>query len=158
MKMKKLLCMLCTGIICVTAHAFPVCAEENSQTVTIDASEVKGNIKYDLGGVSLGGNAYSYSKPEVVKAVDKMIPCVRLEGITGSGYGIYDAKVGKYNFDKLFAEIDNIHEAGADIVANIFFMPTWLSGDKEGKWVKYGRRCRPIMSSGKNMFMILFIM
>ena len=133
MKMKKLLCMLCTGIICVTAHAFPVCAEENSQTVTIDASEVKGNIKYDLGGVSLGGNAYSYSKPEVVKAVDKMIPCVRLEGITGSGYGIYDAKVGKYNFDKLFAEIDNIHEAGADIVANIFFMPTWLSGDKEGK-------------------------
>lgn len=123
-----------TAATCFTSITATVPAQENVKTITVDCAENIKEIKNKLTGVSVGGNTYSFEKREIVEATKGRVPFVRMEGVGGPGYDIYNASNGEYNFDRFFAEIDNIHETGAEIIADIFFMPDWISGDKEGKY------------------------
>lgn len=94
-----------------------------------------GKIKPMLNGVSQGGDTATYWKDDWVQALRPLnLKLVRLEAITGNAfYKIYDPQTGKYYWDALDKEIENIQSTGAEVLANIFYMPKWLSSDPEGK-------------------------
>ncbi|MDF2926701.1 MAG: hypothetical protein K0R57_5615 [Paenibacillaceae bacterium] len=112
----------------------PVPASAESGTVTIEADAAKAvrQIKHDLAGVSMGGGAYSFTKDNIRQAVQGIVPFARLEGVGGPDYGIYDPATEQYNYSKLFDEIDRMHADGVSLMANIFYMPYWLSADPQG--------------------------
>jgi xylan 1,4-beta-xylosidase len=98
-----------------------------------------GQIKAELAGVSQGGNADSYLKPQVLTAIKGLpISLVRLEAVTNNtSYTLFDPETGKYDWSKLDQEIETIQKSGAQIVLDIFSTPKWLASDpdqKMGAW------------------------
>jgi len=111
------------------------CAAEELVETRIYCDQVIGEIKPGLNGVAMGGEAEAYLKPETVAAMkDVGVGSVRLESITANlTLKIYDPKTGNYDWTSLDQEIQNIQAGGAEIIANIFYTPEWLSSDPEGK-------------------------
>lgn len=105
--------------------------------VYVDCNTDAGEIKYSLSGAAQGGNAYSYLKSGIPEQVGDYVNFVRLEGVGGPGYGLYNTETGEYNFTGLFNEIDKIHATGAEIIADIFFMPSWLSSKPDDEFFFY---------------------
>ncbi len=134
--MRKLLIALwtATAILLLTAGTIPAASEELAET-RIYCDQVIGQIKPGINGVSMGGEAESYLKPGTVAAMkDVGIGSLRLESITANlTLKIYDPKTGKYDWTDLDKEIENIQAGGAQIIANIFYTPEFLSSDPEGK-------------------------
>lgn len=103
--------------------------------IRVGCDRPAGRIKADLAGVSQGGNADGYLKPQVLAALQELpIKMVRLEAVTcNNTYTLYDPATGRYDWTKLDQEIEAIQKSGATVMLNIFGMPQWLSKDPEQK-------------------------
>ena len=143
---------LCAAVLC---SAGPLAAQRTTETheMRIYCDQVIGQIKPGLAGVDEGGNAVSFSKALVVKALAPLgITYVRLMGITGSqAYNLYDPTTRKYDWAVLDQSIENVQSQGAEVVVDLFYMPKWLSSDPTGRfwhappksmqeWAKYVER------------------
>lgn len=104
-------------------------------TVNVLANRREGVINQRLSGVSQGGNACSYMKPEVMDGM-KELPAkmVRLEMVTATYmYNLYNPQTKTWNWSKLDREIENIRNSGAEIVINLYGTPTWMSSEPKAK-------------------------
>ncbi len=113
--------------------------------VTVFCDRPVGTIKAKLAGAAQGGSTNSYLKADVVKAIRGLgIKLVRLEAVTWNGqHPLYDPATKRYNWTALDREIEAIQASGAEIIADLFYMPKWLSSDPEGKrgaWYYAGTR------------------
>jgi hypothetical protein len=113
--------------------------------ITVFCDRPVGTIKAKLAGVAQGGSTNSYLKADVVKAIRGLgIKFVRLEAVTWNGqHPVYDPATKRYDWTALDREIEAIQSSGAEIVADLFYMPQWLSSDAEGKrgaWYYAGTR------------------
>ena len=134
--MKKIFSLIIIAVLNVNL-IFPQAALAAQQKITVDCSIRQGLIKKGLAGAAMGGNAYSYNKESIASRMTGLVNTVRLEGVGGPGYSLYDTETGEYDFSKLFEEIDNIHATGAEIIADIFYMPKWLSSQPESEQYFY---------------------
>lgn len=108
---------------------------DSGVTVNVLTNRREGVINQRLSGVSQGGNACSYMKPQVVAGM-KELPAkmVRLEMVTGTYmYSLYNPQTKTWNWSKLDREIENIRKSGAEIVINLYGTPTWMSSEPKAK-------------------------
>lgn len=114
---------------------FPMSSLHQAQVpIVVDATSDAGKVKYDLAGVSLGGGAHTFVKPQLMAPLKNLpIPLVRLEAVPGSFPNLYNPRTGEYDWTDLDAEIEAIRSRGAEIILNLFYTPQWLSCDPEGK-------------------------
>ncbi len=103
--------------------------------VTIDAGRKSAPIDHRLAGVSQGGNAGSFFKPEIRETLDGFpLPLVRIEMITNSRpHNLYDAATGKFNWTKLDEEIEAVQKRGGEVIINFFGTPAHLASDPSAK-------------------------
>lgn len=103
--------------------------------ITVDAGRKAAPVNHRLAGVSQGGNAGSFFKPEIRETLDGFpLPLVRIEMITNSRpHGLYDASTGKFNWTKLDDEIEAVQKRGGEVMINLFGTPSHLASDPAAK-------------------------
>lgn len=103
--------------------------------ITVDAGRKAAPVNHRLAGVSQGGNAGSFFKPEIRTRLDGFpLPLVRIEMITNSlPYSLYDASTGKFNWTKLDDEIEAVQKRGGEVMINLFGTPSHLASDPSAK-------------------------
>lgn len=101
--------------------------------IQIDAGRTAGKINHALAGVSQGGNAGSYFKPEIMAGLKKFSPpLVRIEMLTSSlPHQLYNPKTGEFNWEKLDREIEAIQSGGGEVIINFFGTPEHLFSNSE---------------------------
>ncbi|MBS1454000.1 MAG: cellulase family glycosylhydrolase [Lentisphaeria bacterium] len=111
-------------ITCLIGFAVAVRAD----LIQINVGKTVGKINHALAGVSQGGNAGSYFKPEVIAGLEKLTPeFVRIEMITSSlPHHLYNSTTGKFDWEKLDYEIEAIQKGGGKIIINFFGTPEHL--------------------------------
>lgn len=117
------------GILALSSLAFATLLPAAS--IQIDANRSAGKINHALGGVSQGGNAGSYFKPELAAGLEKLAPkLVRIEMITSSlPHKLYYPATGKFNWEMLDREIETIQKGGGEVIINFFGTPEHLASN-----------------------------
>lgn len=119
--------------VLIAGSALASIAKDVEINIMTDKSD--GKINHLLAGVSQGGNAGSYMKPNVLSALkDLPVKLVRIEAVTGTHiYNLYNPKTEEWNWTKLDNEIENVQKTGAEVIINLFGTPRWMSSMPDAK-------------------------
>ena len=119
--------------VLIAGSALASIAKDVEINIMTDKSD--GKINHLLAGVSQGGNAGSYMKPNVLSALkDLPVKLVRIEAVTGTHiYNLYNPKTEEWNWTKLDNEIENVQKTGAEVIINLFGTPRWMSSIPDAK-------------------------
>lgn len=103
--------------------------------ITVDAERKSAPVNHLLAGVSQGGNAGSFFKPEIREQLNRFpLKLVRIEMITSSlPHGLYDAATGKFDWTKLDEEIEAVQKQGGEVMINFFGTPPHLVSNPAAK-------------------------
>ncbi|MFZ2655533.1 MAG: glycosyl hydrolase [Victivallales bacterium] len=133
----------CLTVMSVMLSATCLFSEEtaplrDNYAIKVYCDSPAGEINHLLLGVAPGGNALSFTKPDVVKAISGIgLKMARLEGVTGDPLGcpaLYDPATGKYNWIRLDTEIEAMQANGIEIIANLEYCPRFLGDTSKGWW------------------------